>query len=179
MVHPKVVEKGKPFSIKILFGDYGVRERPFFGHLTLYLKDPLGESYKLPLRRENSHFSTVIIPDIPGTYRLRCVGFYFGDMFCASGSFFVTSFFKRAKKGFFEEIPSKFIGVRSGKKGILFFYAPKVCEGGVWVVKGDNGKVILTREGTSEISFSPGREGNFLVVYSCDDKTFSYLCRGE
>ncbi len=178
MVYPRTVRKERSMEIKIYFGDYGKKVRPFFGRITLYVKDPLGKSYKVPLRREEGFFSTVVIPDVPGPYRLRCVGNYFGDRFVSSGKFFVTSFLRKPGPKDFDEKGGEFLGVTEEDDAIKFT-SPKVCSGGVWVVKGSDGKVLLRDEGVDSISVPFKLGAKFVVVYSCGDWTFSYLYRGE
>ncbi len=176
MVHQLVCDKGEPFRIEIHFGEYGVKERPFFGKLILYMTDPLGETYKVPLRRGDKGYFTIIIPDVSGMYYLRCVGVYFGDRFVSTSGFFVESFMDRL-------MGSKIEGIRTrdgikvvSRDDTLNMEPPRVCGEGSWKVKDKRGRVVLVKEGPEPISIS--RNSTFLVIYTCGDWTFTYYNPG-
>ncbi len=177
MEFPSEGNKGEPLGIRIYFGDYGVRKRPFFGKLILYITDPLRETYKIPLRRERNSYTTFIIPDVPGLYRLKCVGFYFGDKFVTSGTFFVKSFLHRDRNLEEDtEVDKDVIGVTEVEDGYIFTF-PECCPGGSWIVKDEKGREVLRKEGVKEIELKK-MEGSYLVIYTRRNWIFSYLIKG-
>ncbi len=176
MVHRLICNKGEPFKIEIYFGEYGVRERPFFGKLILYITDPLGETYKIPLRRGDRGYSTIIIPDVSGMYYLKCVGMYFGDKFISTGSFFVESFMDRLMGSKVEGVRTR-DGIRVvARNGTLKMMPPRVCGEGGWRIKDRRGRVILVKKGLASVAMP--KDKVFLAIYTCGDWTFTYYNPG-